>query len=81
MPDAIPRTPINWPTQDSAWWWMRCRLSPRGKWRTLLVELVEHDGTLYIKPHQDNNCYPRSICADWQAQFIPCETPPTFEDE
>lgn len=76
---GVAHEPLSWPTPDSAWWWMRCRLKPRGKWRILLVEFDQHQGTEYVRPHQDNNCYPRSICADWQAQFLPGPTPPTFE--
>lgn len=67
---------IEWPTSDRQWWWMRYRTTPRANWRVLLVELIEHDGRAYIKPFDDRNCFPRTICEDWKAQFVPAEPPP-----
>lgn len=70
---------IDWPTDESDFWWMRYKRTPRSKTNILLVTVVKHDGEEFIQPHQDNNCYPRSFAAEWNARFIPCETPPVFD--
>lgn len=67
---------LDWPTAESTWWWMRCRPTPRSKWRVVLVRLVEAFGTEYVKPLGDRNCISRSICRDWEAQFYPAVGPP-----
>lgn len=67
---------VPFPDIDHRWWWMRCKVRPRGKWRVLLVEVIEHEGTKYVQPHEDNNCYPREIAEQWQAQFVPTDGPP-----
>jgi hypothetical protein len=70
---------LEWPTAEHRFWWMQYRLSKRGKTKVMLVELLVHEGTEYIQPFQDRNCYPRSICHDWEAKFKPCESQPVFE--
>lgn len=72
--------PIEWPTSDHEWWWMRFKLKPRGKWRVMLVSVIESMGEQFISPHEDNNCYSRSICEGWQARFLPAESPPQDDD-
>jgi hypothetical protein len=73
-------TPIDWPSFNSAntYWWMRYKLKPRSKPKIMLVSMLIAEGTEYVQPFQDRNCYPRSFCKAWQAEFIPCETPPFF---
>lgn len=70
---------VDWPTNQFRFWWMQYRISARAKVRVILVEIVVHDGTEYVQPFQDRNCYPRSFCSDWNAKFKPCESEPIFE--
>lgn len=68
-----------WPDASHKWWWMEFQRTPRCKKQVMLVRLVEHDGTEYIQPHQDNNCYPKSFTEEWSARFKPCESSPDFD--
>jgi len=70
----------SWPTSDHKFWWMECRIKPRGKTQVLLVTVEVFAGIEYVKPWQDNNCYPRSICENWKARFKPCESTPIFDE-
>lgn len=71
---------VDWPNEGFRFWWMSYKLKPRGKRKVMLIEFVKHEGTEYVMPFQDNNCYPRSMCVDsWNAKFKPCESHPTFE--
>lgn len=71
---------IDWPTKDFRFWWMQYKQSARSKTRVMLVELVTHDGTEFIQPFQDNNCYPKSFCVEWNARFKPCTSEPIFNE-
>ena len=70
--------PIDWPTDEWKFWWMEYQQTARSKVHVLLVSVVKNEGTEYIQPHEDRNCFPRSFTAEWQARFIPCKTPPVF---
>ena len=69
---------VDWPTSDTAWWWMRYRPSSRSKWRVLLVRVTENEGAKYIQPFQDRNGFSRSICTNWEATFYPAVPPPVM---
>jgi hypothetical protein len=68
--------PLEWPDDSSEWWWMRFKLKPRGKWRTALVRTGLHHGRKFVCQFQDNNWFPRKICAEWKATFLPAAAPP-----
>lgn len=73
-------TYASWPTKAHRFWWMEYTLGKkRGKPKVMLVELIEADGCEYVRPFQDNNCYPKRFCEDWKARFKPCESEPIFE--
>ena len=81
LPPAAPRVPLEnspaaWPEAPHRWWWMRFKMKPRGKWRVLLVELVNHDGTEYVQPYDDRNCFPQHMCIQWDAMFLRADGPP-----
>lgn len=72
-------TPIEWPDDTSAFWWMKAKTGKRTT-VTLLGSVVAKFGAEYFQPFGDRNCYSRSICEGWGAVFLPGETPPTFSE-
>ncbi len=68
--------PLSEPDSSSRWWWMRYRLGKRSKWKVVLVEAVIHEHVKYVKPWQDDNCYPFTFFRAWQAKFLPAYPPP-----
>ena len=58
------------------WYWMRFRTSRRAKWRVLLVEVVVHNGQEFVTPLGNRNCFSRTICEGWEAEFVVAEPPP-----
>jgi hypothetical protein len=68
---------LDWPDGSSVYWWMKAKTGKRTTVK-ILGSVVERFGEEYFQPYDDRNCYSRSICAGWQAKFLPGETPPCF---
>ena len=71
---------FDWPTKSHKFWWMEYQKTRRSKKRILLVTVFEFDGSEFITPHLDYNLWPKSICDEWSARFMPCTSPPIFPD-
>lgn len=71
MPEILHR-----PKDDWTWCWMKWRRNKRSNWIVQLVELVRHEGRLFVRPHLDRNNYPVTFFDDWDGQFVKAEPPP-----
>ena len=74
-------TPIDWPTDDHTWWWMRWRCagwrpSPQSRWRLTVIKTRVVDGTKWVCPLGGTDILTRAICQGWEAQFVPATPPP-----
>lgn len=72
MPEILDR-----PKEDWTWCWLRWRRTKRSKWIVQLVELVRHEGQLFVRPHLDRNHYPVDFFdEEWEGQFAEAVPPP-----
>lgn len=70
----------SWVTPGHKWYWARLQRTARSKPQVLLVETVEWEGRIFVKPWGDKNCYPRDFCQEWDARFIEAKAPPGVAD-
>lgn len=69
-------TPIDWPTDEHTWWWMRWRPTVWDRWRLVVIEIRFVNGTKWVKPLECAALLSRPICQRWEAQFLPATPPP-----
>lgn len=72
--------PIDWPGREGGWWWMRYR-SRYSRFasalrRPTLVEVIDINGTRYVKGFEHRDHLSRADCRAIEAQFLPAEGPP-----
>ena len=72
--------PIDWPSGDGTWWYMRFRKSRRSKWRRLLVEFYSIGKHEWVTPFDDDSRVPKAFCTKHEATFLPAAAPPDEED-
>ncbi len=72
-------TTHDWPTDEHEYWWMECK--PNRKIFRLLVTVGQSpiDGSQYVQPVDDNNCYAQGCADRMDARFSPC-IPPIFPE-
>jgi hypothetical protein len=78
--EGVVMKPLAWPDDRSEYWWMEFKQKPRGKPERVLGTMTEAMGVEFFSIDEDTNAFSRSMCEEWQARFLPAETPPTFPE-